>query len=258
MSAWSDFVAYTTGYAKSIGYDPSIPVGIAKSEKPNAFSDWSNVDMSKSGKFGISYGPFQDRFPGLGQTFLSQGIDVRNPGNWQAIVRANVDYMASNGVGPWMSVADRGGLSAIKQIGATEIAKAGGLPDPFAGKSATLPGGPATPDATYKGLPDPFAGKTVPPSWEMLGGVTATQLLAEKNLEGAKAQAAATEKQSEVIAKTSEQETTTATNIFSALFANTFNLFRRGGILLLGLVLVLGALWLVNSGVGKNIQGAFA
>lgn len=184
---------------------------------------------------------------------------------------------------------DRGRLDPSKRIGAlaplfpgASAAPAGAgavaskLPGPFAGKSVALPEGVAKPDATYQGLPDPLAAKAsgaepfaggaaggaiVSGWWDAVGATatsTAGVVQAKAIEQGAQVTAAATNKQTETLQKISTEERGLWSNIFGAVFSNVFNLFQRGGILLLGLVLVLGALWITSTSNGRRVASVLS
>lgn len=270
MATYSEFVKYTAAYARSKGLDPRIPVGIAQLEKSWAFNPgaWSNVDRSVSGKYGVSYGPFQDRISaqgGLGTMLMGRGIDVTNPANWQQITRANVDYMAEHGVAAlprtWMSIGNNGGIEAVKRVGASVLARHGGggdargaIPalgaDPqggafgLGGPNPSAAGGDvavdaANPRGATQGI---FTGQkgigtdTLAGMWEAMG-VTAVTSAGKTVAESNKA---SSERVSKAVEGSTEKAVTATGGFLDTLLASTRDLFVRGGLLVLGALLLLG------------------
>ena len=102
----NDHVAFIQNYAKQIGLDPNLALGIANSEglrawgpkNPNAAS---TVDVQNGQPF--SFGDFQlNIHPGaMGAKALAANIDPRDPNQWQAADKFALDQMKTGGVGPW-------------------------------------------------------------------------------------------------------------------------------------------------------------
>lgn len=93
-------------YARSIGLDPNLALGIANAEGLKAWSASnpnaaSTVDVEGGKPF--SFGDFQlNIHPGaMGASALAAGIDPRDPTQWQAADRFALDQMKAGGVGPW-------------------------------------------------------------------------------------------------------------------------------------------------------------
>ena len=94
-----------TDYAKKIGVDPGLALGIAGAEglhawgpkNPNA---GSYVDRTNGQPW--SFGDFQlNTRNGMGVDALRAGVDPRDPNQWQAADRFALDQMKARGVGPW-------------------------------------------------------------------------------------------------------------------------------------------------------------
>ena len=129
-----------------------------------------------------------------------------------------------------------------------------------AGTTGTSIGTPDQQDASGAGLPmftqpavQQQTGGILSGMWEPMGVTAVTA--------AAKTQADAVKKASEAATKASaasdkqnqadtQQQTTTASNIFSAFFSNIYDMFVRGGVLVFGLVLVAGALYLMYQNPG--------
>ena len=99
----ADFIR---NYAKQIGVDPNLALGIAQSEGLNAWSPRnpnaaSTVDVQNGQPF--SFGDFQlNVHPGaMGAQALAQNIDPRDPNQWQAADRFALDRLKAGGAGPW-------------------------------------------------------------------------------------------------------------------------------------------------------------
>jgi hypothetical protein len=97
---------YIQDYAKSIGLDPNLALGIANAEGLKAWSAsnpnaGSTVDVENGKPF--SFGDFQlNVHPGaMGAKALAAGIDPSNANQWQAADRFALDQMKAGGVSPW-------------------------------------------------------------------------------------------------------------------------------------------------------------
>ena len=97
---------YIQNYAKSIGLDPNLALGIANAEGLKAWSASnpnaaSTVDVEGGKPF--SFGDFQlNVHPGaMGAKAIAAGIDPTNPNQWQAADRFALDQMKAGGVSPW-------------------------------------------------------------------------------------------------------------------------------------------------------------
>ena len=92
-------------YAKSIGLNPNLALGIANAEGLRAWSASnpnaaSTVDVQNGKPF--SFGDFQLNVRnGLGNVALAKNIDPRDPTQWQAADRFAMDQMKAGGLGPW-------------------------------------------------------------------------------------------------------------------------------------------------------------
>jgi hypothetical protein len=92
-------------YAKSIGLNPNLALGIANAEGLRAWSASnpnaaSTVDVENGKPF--SFGDFQLNVRnGLGNLALAKKIDPRDPAQWQAADRFAMDQMKAGGLGPW-------------------------------------------------------------------------------------------------------------------------------------------------------------
>ena len=102
----NDHVAFIQNYAKQIGLDPNLALGIANAEGLRAWSAKnpnaaSTVDVQNGQPF--SFGDFQlNIHPGaMGAKALAANIDPRDPTQWQAADRFALDQMKAGGVGPW-------------------------------------------------------------------------------------------------------------------------------------------------------------
>jgi hypothetical protein len=135
---------FITDYAKSIGLDPKLALGIANAEGLRAWSTSnpnaaSRVDVENGKPF--SFGDFQLNVRnGMGADALARGIDPRDPAQWQAADRFALDQMKAGGVGPW-----RGDPVAAAYL------KSGQTPATAPAAPAT-PATPATPGATLPGF----------------------------------------------------------------------------------------------------------
>ena len=92
-------------YAKSIGLNPNLALGVANAEGLRAWSASnpnaaSTVDIQNGQPF--SFGDFQLNVRnGLGTEALRHNIDPRDPSQWQAADKFALDQMKSGGLGPW-------------------------------------------------------------------------------------------------------------------------------------------------------------
>ena len=133
-------------YAKKIGVDPNLALGIAGAEGLNAWSAKnpnaaSGVDVTNGQPF--SFGDFQlNTRNGLGTQALKAGIDPRDPAQWQAADKFALDQMKAGGVGPW-----KGDPVAAAYLKSGAVPEATGPMDPTA--QAGGPGAPlGTPGST--------------------------------------------------------------------------------------------------------------
>lgn len=134
---------------------------------------------------------------------------------------------------------------------------------PSAPLSATNPGTIGTPgaqEAAKGGFPlltqsDPAGASILTGLWETMG-VTATTTAGKTEADAIKAagqaQAEATGKQTEQIKGSTTSLTKTLTGLGSTFFGNTFDLFVRGGVLVVGLVALGIAGYVLASGGGKD------
>jgi hypothetical protein len=133
-------------YAKSIGLDPNLALGIANAEGLKAWSASnpnaaSTVDVENGKPF--SFGDFQlNVHPGaMGAKAIAAGVNPSDPTQWQAADRYALDQMKAGGVGPW-----KGDPVAAAYL---QSGQAPGPIDPSiiarGGTSPPIPG--ATPDA---------------------------------------------------------------------------------------------------------------
>jgi len=152
----ADHTAFIRNYAKQIGLDPNLALGIANAEgmrawsasNPNAAS-LLRADQLRGG----SYGDFQlNMAPGaVGAAALAAGVDPRDPKQWQAADRFALDYMAQHGVGAWSGdpVAKQyqatGKVPAFTPSNATSTT--GTLPTPTAAPGSVF-GPPGAPSGT--------------------------------------------------------------------------------------------------------------
>jgi hypothetical protein len=103
--------SFIRAYAKSKGLDPDVVAKIAASEGLKALSpknpnSASAVDVGADGK-PFSFGDFQDNVRnGLGTEMRKAGLDPADPGQWQNVDKANIDYMADNDLAPWRGDAE--------------------------------------------------------------------------------------------------------------------------------------------------------
>ncbi len=131
-------------YARSIGLNPNLALGIAGAEglkswsakNPNAAS---GVDIDPNGQ-PFSFGDFQLNIqPGaMGAKAIAAGIDPRDPAQWQAADKFALDQMKAGGVGPW-----KGDAVAAAYL------KSGAIPD------ATTATGPIDPSIIARGGTSP-------------------------------------------------------------------------------------------------------
>ena len=147
---------YIQDYAKSIGLDPNLALGIANAEGLKAWSASnpnaaSTVDVEGGKPF--SFGDFQlNVHPGaMGAKAIAAGIDPTNPSQWQAADRFALDQMKSGGVSPW-----KGDPVAAAYLKSGAVPEAPGPIDPSiiarGGYSPPIPG--ATPGASATPAPD--------------------------------------------------------------------------------------------------------
>lgn len=97
---------YIQDYAKSIGLDPNLALGIANAEGLKAWSASnpnaaSLVDVENGKPF--SFGDFQlNVHPGaMGAKAIAAGVNPSDPTQWQAADKFALDQMKAGGVGPW-------------------------------------------------------------------------------------------------------------------------------------------------------------
>jgi hypothetical protein len=102
----ANHAAFIQNYAKQIGVDPNLALGIAGAEGLNAWSAKnpnaaSGIDVEGGKPF--SFGDFQlNVHPGaVGAAAKAAGIDVTNPAQWQQADQFALNYMKQNGVGAW-------------------------------------------------------------------------------------------------------------------------------------------------------------
>jgi hypothetical protein len=135
-------------YAKSIGLDPNLALGIANAEGLKAWSASnpnaaSTVDVENGKPF--SFGDFQlNVHPGaMGSKAIAAGVNPSDPTQWQAADKYALDQMKAGGVGPW-----KGDPVAAAYL---QSGQAPGPIDPSilarGGTSPPIPGAPATPAA---------------------------------------------------------------------------------------------------------------
>jgi hypothetical protein len=138
---------YIQDYAKSIGLDPSLALGIANAEglkswsaaNPNAAS---TVDVENGKPF--SFGDFQLNVRnGMGNQAIAAGIDPRDPNQWQAADKFALDQMKAGGVGPW-----KGDPVAAAYL------KSGAAPNVAPAAPAAAAATPATPAGVLPGFGD--------------------------------------------------------------------------------------------------------
>lgn len=101
----ANHAAFIANYAKQIGLDPNLALGIANAEGLNAWSAKnpnaaSGVDVTNGVPW--SFGDFQLNVRnGLGTMARQAGIDPADPKQWQAADKFALDQMKSGGLGPW-------------------------------------------------------------------------------------------------------------------------------------------------------------
>jgi hypothetical protein len=102
----SNHAQFIQNYARSIGVDPNLALGIANAEGLKAWSAsnpnaGSTIDRTNGQPF--SFGDFQlNIHPGaMGAQALAAGVDPRDPNQWQAADRFALDQMKTGGVAPW-------------------------------------------------------------------------------------------------------------------------------------------------------------
>lgn len=100
--------AYIRQAALQRGINPDIAVAVARSE--GGLNDpVRQSDIVKNGVREPSFGPFQLYFGGgLGNAALKQGIDARDPGQWQRGVDFALNHALQNGWGAWYGAAKAG------------------------------------------------------------------------------------------------------------------------------------------------------
>ena len=147
ISGGNSHADFILNYAKQIGVDPNLALGIANAEglrswsssNPNAAS---TVDVENGKPF--SFGDFQLNVRnGMGNQALAAGIDPRDPTQWQAADRFALDQMKAGGVGPWkgdpVAAAYLKSGQAPGPIDPSIIAR-GGYSPPIPGAAAPTPG----------------------------------------------------------------------------------------------------------------------
>ena len=154
---------FITDYAKSIGLDPNLALGIANAEGLKA---WSASNPNAASKVDVtngvpwSFGDFQLNVRnGMGNQARAAGIDPADPNQWQAADKFALNQMKAGGVGPWKG--DPVAAAYLKS-GQVQPVQAPGPIDPSiiarGGVSPAIPGGvtpatPAVPGTTLAGLP---------------------------------------------------------------------------------------------------------
>ena len=140
-------------YAKSIGVDPNLALGIAGAEGLKAWSASnpnaaSTVDVQNGQPF--SFGDFQLNVRnGLGTQALKAGIDPRDPAQWQAADKFALDQMKAGGVSPW-----KGDPVAAAYLKSGAVPEATGPIDPsITAHGGTSPAIPTTPGTTINSTP---------------------------------------------------------------------------------------------------------
>ena len=140
-------------YAKSIGVDPNLALGIAGAEGLKAWSASnpnaaSTVDVQNGQPF--SFGDFQLNVRnGLGTQALKAGIDPRDPAQWQAADKFALDQMKAGGVAPW-----KGDPVAAAYLKSGAVPEATGPIDPsIIAHGGTSPAIPTTPGTTINSTP---------------------------------------------------------------------------------------------------------
>jgi len=163
ISGGNSHADFIRNYAKEIGLDPNLALGIANAEGLRAWSSSnpnaaSTVDVEGGKPF--SFGDFQlNVHPGaMGARAIAAGIDPTNPNQWQAADRFALDQMKAGGVSPW-----KGDPVAAAYLKSGAVPEATGPIDPSiiarGGTSPPIPGttinngAPAVAAAT----PDPNA-----------------------------------------------------------------------------------------------------
>jgi hypothetical protein len=102
----ADHSQFITNYAKQIGVDPNLALGIANAEGLHAWSAnnpnaASRIDVQNGQPF--SFGDFQlNTHPGaMGAQALKAGINPQDPNQWQAADRFALDQLKAGGAAPW-------------------------------------------------------------------------------------------------------------------------------------------------------------
>jgi hypothetical protein len=187
LSQRDQHIQFIRDYAKKIGLDPDLALGIAGAEGLNAWSAKNPnaaSNLRADQRLGGSYGDFQLNMGGMGAGALKAGIDPRDPSQWQAADRYALDQMKAGGVKPWSDPVARayaatgkvqpfvagntinttGGPSAGSQTGATAPAGA-------ASGSPTTPGswGASQPPGALQGWAGSSAGKSMAAAGKSLG-----------------------------------------------------------------------------------------
>ena len=137
-------------YAKSIGLDPNVALGVANAEGLKAWSAknpnaGSSVDVGPDGK-PFSYGDFQLNVRnGMGNQAIAKGIDPRDGTQWQAADRFALDQMKAGGLDPWKGDA---------YVKAMRSGQAPGPIDPsIIARGGTSPAIPDTPGTSISSIP---------------------------------------------------------------------------------------------------------
>lgn len=101
----NDHTAFILDYARKVGLDPNLALGIANVEGlrawgPNNPNAASYVDRTNGVPW--SFGDFQLNVRnGLGADARRAGIDPANPSQWREADKFALDYMKAHGVGAW-------------------------------------------------------------------------------------------------------------------------------------------------------------
>ena len=149
-------------YAKSIGLNPNLALGIATAEGLKAWSASnpnaaSTVDVQNGQPF--SFGDFQlNTRNGMGVDAQRAGIDPRDPNQWQAADKFALDQMKSGGVGPWKGdpVAAaylKSGAVPTAAAASTPVQAPGPIDPSIIARGGTSPPIPTTPGTTITSNP---------------------------------------------------------------------------------------------------------
>jgi len=179
----AEHAAFIRDYAKQIGLNPDLAIGIANAEGLNAWrgNPGAQSYVTKNGVREPSFGDFQllMRPGGIGAQALEAGIDPRDPTQWKLADAYAMNRMQAEGVRPWTDPYARNYL-ATGQTPGTTINTGGG---PLAGsQTGTVSPGPMAAAGSTYGPPGLNTGASQP----LLGFTTGSP--AEQNfLKGAEA-----------------------------------------------------------------------